>query len=205
MYLDHVPKIAAAMRADYECFERGVMFAVLSARVQFYRMPEQCAELEAKGADAFCLFAWKYRAYVELRETGRPIWERMCATADPVEALQAVTGLYGLGLVKGAFVCQLMGFDIACLDARNVKRESLDRRAWRTDGRKVSRKKCARYVEHTLGRARELWDTWCSEVGPDYGMTAEGCSKMHLDLIVRSKRLMKLPPAEVQLRNEVPF
>jgi len=207
MYLEHVPKIAAAMRADYPTFERGVMFAILSARVQFSRMPDQCKELERRSDKAGCLWSWKYRAYCELRERGLAMHGAMTCFTDPVDALEHITSLYGLGLVKGAFVCQLMGYDVACLDIRNVKREGLDQRGWEYEKNGRWRKHCERYVAATLGRAQELWDAWCTEVGPDYGMTPEACSQLHLDLILNySRRLKSLSPAKVQIRNEeVPY
>ncbi len=51
MYAEHVPIINGAMRADLECFKRGVMFAILSARVQFPRVPGQCSELAKRGPE----------------------------------------------------------------------------------------------------------------------------------------------------------
>ena len=198
MYADHVPIIAAGMRNDPAIFMRGVMFAVLSARQPFGRIKETCTELEEKGQEAKCLFSWKLGSYLWMQEHYKKHWWNVIACNDPVDALVTVCQCPGLGVIKGAFVLQLMGWDVACLDTRNVSRENLPKRAWRSEllaskARPAFRRKCERYVAQTIGRAEELWNTWCNEVGPDYLMTGEECSKLHLTTIVpKSKRNLRM-------------
>lgn len=189
MYAIHVPTIAGAMRADYATFKRGVMFAILSARVQFPRVPAQCAELEKRKDKAACLWGWKADAYSYLNEHGRQIWRDVLAAPTSETALFVLTRIPGLGIVKGAFVLQMLGHDVACLDVRNIQREGRHPRAYRTDGLKgkaapAFRRKIARYVQDTAGRASELWDVWCIEVAKDYGSTAMRISEVHLTSIV---------------------
>lgn len=201
VYKDHVPIIAGAMRERFSVFQRGVMFAILSARVQFNRMPDQVADLDKRKEKASCLWSWKFQAYCELAEQGPDIWETLrYPRIEPEYALHQITKLHGLGLVKGAFVLQLMGYDVACLDSRNNAAEGRNPRAWRGP---YPMAKCAAYVRETGGKAEYYWDRWCIEVGPDYGMTPDQCSHMHLDLIV-PPRLRKLY-YQPHKTEEIPF
>jgi hypothetical protein len=94
----------------------------------------------------------------------------------------------GLGIVKAGFALQLMGYDVACLDTRNIKREGRNPRAFRSDGeaRKAGpafKKKIARYLSEVEGRAQEYWDAWCQDVASDIGITAAEVSGLHLAII----------------------
>jgi hypothetical protein len=206
MYADHVPIISGAMRSDLATFKRGVMFAILSARVQFHRVPDQCEELKRNGRDAACLWNWKFDAYCYLEANAEALHAAAIAARDAADCIKALCIIPGLGIVKGAFVAQMLGHDVACLDARNIQREGRNPRAFRTDGKKQGaafERKVTKYCNETRGRASELWDTWCNEVGPDYGMTGEACSLLHVTSIV-PKKLRKLTSAPIRA-NEIPF
>lgn len=209
MYATHVPIINGAMRADLPTFKRGVMFAILSARVQFPRVPDQCADLEKNGADAKCLWSWKYGAYVYLEEHGAALWRTICGAHDVENALWALTRIPGLGIVKAAFVLQMLGHDIACLDIRNIMRDGRNPRAFRSDGEKrksrpAFRDKIARYVDETKGKAEFYWNRWCEEVAVSYGSTAERISLDHVNSIVR-KGLHAAPVPVTHMLGDAPF
>lgn len=209
MYKTDVPQINAAMRADYPTFCRGVMFSILSARVQFPRVPEQCKELKQRGRDAACLWGWKFDAYVYLREHGPKIWLDTCHARTSEDGLWILTRIPGLGVVKAAFVLQMLGHDIACLDVRNIEREGCNPRAYRSDGearkgKEAFKRKIARYVADTSGRARELWDQWCTDVAADYGSTPKRISALHLTSIVRPG-LRNLAPVAPKTNSDIPF
>jgi hypothetical protein len=207
MYAIHVPIINGAMRASLNTFKRGVMFAILSARVQFPRVPDQCEELAKVGAKAKCLWGHKYGAYVYLEEHGAALWHGVCNERDSEQALYLLTRIPGLGIVKAAFILQMLGHDIACLDVRNIIRDSRDPRAYRSDAREKAspawRKKIARYVETTRGKAEHYWDTWCEEVAKDYGSTAEHISRDHVNAIVRKG--LRDRPEPVMKDQAIPF
>ena len=207
MYATHVPQINGAMRADLATFKRGIMFAILSARVQFPRAPDQCADLAKMGKDAKCLWGHKYGAYLYLEEHGETLWRQGCAERDSEQALCLLTKIPGLGIVKAAFVLQMLGHDIACLDVRNIIRDGRDPRAFRSDAREKAspqwRKKIARYVAETKGQAQFYWDRWCEEVAKDYGSTAERISQDHVNAIVRKR--LRLPSEPVMHDETIPF
>jgi hypothetical protein len=189
MYAEHVPIIAAGMRDNHITFVRGALFAVLSARVPFQRVPELLADVDRNGSQAQSLFAWKWDAYAHLTEHGEQLWGSLCRSTDIADALWSVTRVPGVGIVKGAFILQLMGFDVACLDTRNIKREGRNPRAYRSDGEAgkatpAFRAKIDRYIADCGGRAQEYWDTWCNDLGQQYGTSGEDISRRHLTAII---------------------
>ena len=193
MYREHVPQIAAAMRADPRIFARGIMFAILSARTQFPRVGDQLSEVEYIGRDAAGLWGWKFTAYEYLEEHTGALWEHVRNGRTPGGAIADLCRVPGLGIVKAGFVCQLMGFDVGCLDTRNIDRLGLLPRAYRSDGEERKRKpafqrKIARYVEEVGGRAEVLWNDWCNSVAKTYATSGEDISAWHLAIIPKDKR-----------------
>lgn len=204
MYRNDVPIIAAACRADLRTFKNCVMFALLSARVQFHRVPGQAEEVAAKGDKARALWGWKIDAYKYLEEHANLLWQEATSAPTAEHCIRTLCRIPGLGIVKAAFVAQMLGYDTACFDTRNIQREGRNPRQYRTDGIKSGDafvRKVQHYCAQTRGRAQELWDTWCAEVGPDYGMTAEQCSRLHVDCIVPKKlRRLTMPvPCDIQI------
>lgn len=201
MYAGHVPKISAAMHVCPETFARGIMFAVLSARVPFVRVPEMLKDVDIKGKFSEYLWGWKRDAYRFVERHKLTLWNETCASRDMENALVILTRVPGLGLVKAGFVLQMLGHDIACLDTRNIQREGRNPRAYRSDGEKrkntaAFRRKITRYVRDVGGKARPYWDDWCIEVAGIYDMTPEQVSETHMCVVpahLRNIPVMALP------------
>ena len=189
MYETHVPYIASAMRQDADAFARGVTFALLSIQQMFVTVPKAMVDVEQNDTASRFLFGSKAGAYHFLMEHKVGLHAACVAATSPAEVIATVATIPGMGIVKAAFVAQLMGHDVACLDTRNIQREKRNPREYR------SRKDCSprkfakdieRYVRDTGGKAREYWDTWCTDVAKTYGMTPLAVSKLHLDCVVRA-------------------
>ncbi len=198
MYAQEMPAIRDAMRADLEVFRRGAMFAVCSIRQATINVPGQLATLFDGVEDENPLFGFKFAAFDAIMgPMGAAIWAdiRQPLGNTPASCEYAIGKLLevpGLGIVKAAFICQLMGYNVACLDARNVAREGRNPRAYRTDG-KTPRQlvpKVRQYVMETFGKAALYWDDWCADVAAAYDRTPQEISELHLSI---------LPP------NYVPF
>lgn len=193
MYQDQVSIINAGMRADPDTFVRGVTFAVLSIRTQFVRVYEQMVEVENTGLNARSLWGYKRGAYDFLRKNKFALWALVSGADTSEEAISNLVSIPGIGIVKAAFVAQMMGHDIGCLDTRNIARLGLDPREWRTDGEErkhgsAFKRKITRYVDATNGRAEELWNDWCEDVASVYKTTAEDISRDHLVIVPKSLR-----------------
>lgn len=177
------------MRGDLETFRRGALFALCSIRQPVITVPDQLAEIDAERASASCLWGWKRRAYAHLQLEGARLRDTVCdlSMGQVDQALLAFLEVPGLGIVKAGFACQLLGFDIACIDGRNAAREGRNRDAYKFTKAKLSRagwaRHVSRYIDDVGGRAEEYWDGWCAHVAPDYGLSAEALSALHLAII----------------------
>lgn len=189
MYQDHVALLNTGIRRDPDLFCRAVTFAVLSIRQQFPTTVQSLKEFDfSENGNLRALWGCKRGAYDFLRLNKFRLWETVVAAKTPEEGLVELTILPCLGIVKAAFVLQMMGHDIGCLDSRNIARLGLNPREWRTDGaeRKSTpafKRKIERYVSFTQGRAEELWNDWCEDVAQVYKCSAEEISRDHLVII----------------------
>lgn len=186
MYQEHVPMISTAMRADPRVFARGVLFAVCSIRQPFPSVPDQLQAVDA--GDLEPLFGHKLVAHAYVLEHMSTLQKELLEASDNAARLEIICQVPGLGLVKGGFILQLMGYDVACLDARNIKREKRNPRAFRSDGEAKKqgpawRRKIARYLRETEGKAEYYWDAWCEDVAVTYNLTAEEISAMHTTIV----------------------
>lgn len=184
MYAKHNPTIASAMQESPELFLRGVLFAICSIRQPIRAVPDQ---LEAVlGGDLSPLFGYKLNAHAYLMDHAAELWRDVRGSRTNANRIAELCRVPGLGIVKAGFVLQLMGYDVACLDTRNVKREGRDPREFRTDGKKSGAafvRKIDRYLAEVEGRAAEYWDLWCSDVAQANKMTAEAVSALHLAIV----------------------
>lgn len=201
MYKDHMPAIRDAMRADVEVFKRGVMFAVCSIRQPTINVPDQLGILFDGEEGENPLFGHKFKAWEYINDNSRCayLWSKLnlfasLSAGGPMDyphsgateaALLALLDVPGLGIVKSAFILQLMGFDVACLDSRNVKREGRKHDAFATHGYTPERlrPKVVKYLDETYGKAEHYWDAWCWDVAAAYDRTPEEISALHLSII----------------------
>lgn len=213
MYQEHVRIINAGMRECPDVFLRGVTFAVLSIRQQFVTVTRALAEVEAAGTNARSLWGCKRGAYDFLRKNKIALWKSVVSSERSEEAIEHLCSIPCLGIVKAAFVCQMMGHDVGCLDSRNVERLGLNPREWRTDGAErkqgcAFKRKIHRYVDATAGRAEELWNDWCEDVAGVYKVGAEEISRDHLVIVPASirARVRNIASAVPVVRREnIPF
>lgn len=203
MYRDHCRDcISPAMQADAVAFRRGVMFAICSIRQPTINVPGQLETLfDPQDGEESPLFGHKFQAwaYISEESNNARLWRRLgdlhkLSLRTPgranrmnlaVEAIAALLEVPGLGIVKAAFIAQLFGFNVACLDARNITREGRDPRAFRTDGKTPDklRPKIVAYVSETFGKSERYWDLWCKDVAAAYDRTPQEISELHLAIV----------------------
>lgn len=183
MYAEHCSAIAHYMHSDLEGFKRGAWFAICSIRQPITVVPEQVARL-ALG-DTGPLFGHKVAAFDYLERHAWALWVSIKLAPDNAQRIAVLLHVPGLGIVKAGFVLQLMGYDVACLDSRNVKREGRAARAFRTDGKPPAAlgRKVAAYLREVEGKAAAYWDAWCQDVAQVYDMTAEQISELHMAIV----------------------
>ncbi len=114
---------------------------------------------------------------------------------DPVGAIDVLTNVPNLGIVKAAFVAQLVGLDVACLDSHNLDRLGLSRSAFKLNknvSHETKMKKISKYVHYTqkTGGSEYWWDIWCNFVAGNRAnkklTTGDKVSRYHADCIIGS-------------------
>ena len=147
------------------------------------------------GADSISM-TMKRNGYLYAVEHKHVLHEALKAAVkhnDPVGAIDVLTNVPNLGIVKAAFVAQLVGLDVACLDSHNLDRLGLNRAALKfakTVKPETKLKKIQDYVHLTqvTGGTEYWWDTWCNYVAGNRGnkklTTGDMVSKYHADCII---------------------
>jgi len=189
MYDDHVPTISAAMRDNPDTFVRGITFVLLSIRQRIYNVPAALADVDEYRGKSIYLLGHKRAGYTYCLFNGPRLYSEVLACGDDTEAaIGILLQVPDLGIVKAAFVAQLLGFDVACIDSRNAKALGTSQRAWRTDGKSPGQlaPKVSSYLNQYGGRAREFWNTWCEDVAAAYPTAyadAQAVSAEHLEIV----------------------
>jgi hypothetical protein len=97
-------------------------------------------------------------------------------------------------MVKASFICQMLGFNVACLDVHNLNRLGLDVKdvtlpKGLTDKTKL--KKIKAYVHLTQKQGSVYWwNSWCDYVAEKGGAnkllpTGEDVSAFHVGCVIR--------------------
>lgn len=195
MYARDVPAIREYAEANPENFADVVTFVLLSIRVQFSRVPAAMRDVRAQGRDSAFLWGWKQGGYdyIHMHKRflhGGLVYERK----DAVTTIDAIAQVPGLGIVKAAFVAQMLGHNVACFDSRNMDTLEWGGRPFRFDkaGMKpeTRQRKIAEYVQMTIetGGAAHWWDHWCTGIAPGLGRTPSEVSRMHYAIVTGDRK-----------------
>lgn len=187
MYRQDVPKIAAFARASPSGTGSVLTFALLSIRQPFASLPRAVEDVKRWGIDSRYLWGWKRLGFDYVCDHEHELWDTL-RTADTFDAIDYLAGTVpGLGIVKGAFVAQMFGHEVACFDSRNLEALEMPARSFR-EVKALSpanrRRKIAQYVEITrdTGGAAHWWDSWCTGIAPSLGLSPDGVSRQHVTL-----------------------
>jgi len=114
---------------------------------------------------------------------------------DSIEGITEVILLFmkvpNLGMVKASFVCQMLGFNVSCLDSHNLKRLGMNANftkipATMTDAGK--RKKIHAYITLCQIEGTEYWwNSWCDYVAGNAAnrslVTGDIVSRFHVECV----------------------
>jgi hypothetical protein len=172
MYAKDMPKIARHGMASPDGLVDVVTFVLLTIQQPFPMVARQFADVKERGEASPYLFGAKrdgYRYVKAHKEVLFAAVKRAKEVGDCVGAVDVLTVIPSLGMVKAAFVAQCLGFEAACLDMHNLNRlgmKAAEVKLPKTLKAETRRAKIARYVEfcRETGGARYWWDTWCAYV-----------------------------------------
>lgn len=192
MYERDMPRMRDHALASPEGLLDVITFVLLTIQQPLQTVDRAFADVREKGDASVYLFGAKREGYRYAREHA-PVLHAAVAKAvevgDAVGAIDVLMAVPSLGMVKAAFVAQICGLDVACLDQHNLARLGMPYSAVRSAGvkgvrRETRMRKIGAYVKLTrdTGGARYWWDSWCAYVAGRRGSplkTADAVSAFH--------------------------
>ena len=172
MYNRDCKKIAKFAMKNPDNLARVTTFVLTTIQAGLATTHNQMLDIDEHGADSKYLWGNKRAGYEYMQEHKAVIYAAIKAAVkadDAVGAIDVLTNVPNLGIVKAAFVAQMCGLDVACIDSHNCDRLGLARTALKfPKGVKpeTKRKKIADYVALTqrTGGSEYWWNTWCDYV-----------------------------------------
>ena len=197
MFKDDNKKIARFALKSPENMVRVGTFVLTTIQAGLATTQAQMHDIDEHGAASKYLWGNKRDGFLYLQEHKQVIFAAIKAAVkanDPIGAIDVLTNVPNLGIVKAAFVAQLVGLDVACIDSHNCDRLGLSRSALKFSKKvkpELKRKKIADYVKFTqdTGGSEYWWNTWCEYVAGNRANkrldTAEKVSKYHVDAVMQ--------------------
>jgi hypothetical protein len=149
-----------------------IAFVLCTIQQPLQSVKRQMADIRENGAESKYLFGSKrdgYRYAVAHAPVLHAAIVKAVETHDAVAAVDVLSNVPGLGIVKASFVAQICGLEASCLDTHNLKRLGLPETAFKlakTVKPETKRSKISHYLETCVktGGAQHWWDSWCVSV-----------------------------------------
>jgi hypothetical protein len=172
MYQRDMPLMRAHALASPEGLTDVIAFVLCTIQQPLQSVKRQMADIRATGVDSKYLFGSKrdgYRYAVAHAPVLHAAIVKAVETEDAVAAVDVLSNVPGLGIVKASFVAQICGLEASCLDTHNLKRLGLPETAFKLAKSvkpETKRGKIAYYLETCVktGGAQFWWDSWCGSV-----------------------------------------
>jgi len=193
MYDRDMPLIKAHALASPQGLHDVITFVLLTIQQPFQGVATAMDRVRSEGRDCALLFGSKRLGYDYAAlhcDVLHAAVVKAVEVQDTIGALDVLTNVPGLGVVKAAFVAQLCGLEVGCLDVHNMRRFGLAPAAFKWPPkakRETKLSKIAAYVETCakLGGSRYLWDSWCEYVAGNRGnrrlTTGDAVSAFHVE------------------------
>jgi hypothetical protein len=172
VYDRDMPLMRAHALASPDGLTDVVTFVLCTIQQPLQSVARQMADIRANGGASKYLFGSKRNGYayaVEHKEVLFAAVARAVEIGDTIGAVDVLSNIPGLGIVKASFVAQICGLEVACLDTHNLKRLGLSESAFKL-AKSVKHEtrlaKIANYVAicTSTGGARHWWNSWCNFV-----------------------------------------
>lgn len=172
MYDRDMPKMREHALASPDGLADVIGFVLCTIQQPLQSVGNQMRDLRANGADSKYLFGSKRAGYAYALEHKHVLHAaiiKACEVNDAIGAVDVLSNIPGLGIVKAAFVAQICGLEASCLDGHNLKRLGLGEDAFKlakTVKHETKLAKIKHYLElcSQTGGARHWWNTWCEFV-----------------------------------------
>lgn len=172
MYDRDMPLMRSHALASPDGLVDVISFVLCTIQQPLQSVANQMRDVRANGATSKYLFGSKRDglAYaLAHRHVLHAAIVKACQVNDVVGAVDVLSNIPGLGIVKASFVAQICGLEASCLDTHNLRRLGLGEAAFKLAKTVKHETKLAK-IKHYLelcaqtGGARHWWNTWCATV-----------------------------------------
>lgn len=193
MYREHcVGQIAPHALANPDNLVECIAFVLSTIQTPLARVGQCMDDIRANGEAAASLWGSKRTGYAYARKHRKSMHAALVAAkrhGDEEFAVDVLSLVPGLGMVKAAFAAQLLGFEASCLDSHNLRRLGMSETALKfpkTCSDETRKRKIADYCKlcRQHGGAEYWWNSWCEFVAAKGGQnkaldTADKVSAYH--------------------------
>ena len=195
MYDRDMPIMRAHALASPDGLVDVVGFVLCTIQQPLQSVARQMTDLRAHGAASKYLFGSKRAGYayaLEHKHVLHAAITKACQVNDTVGAVDVLSNIPGLGIVKASFVAQICGLEASCLDTHNLRRLGLGEAACKlakTVKHETKLGKIKHYLDLclTTGGARYWWNTWCESVAGNRAnkrlISADAVSAYHVECL----------------------
>ena len=154
-----------------------VLFVLLTIQAGLSTVKAQRKDVAQEGLASRFLWGKKGDGLAYVEKHKEYLWVKaqhiaQSGMSDPdnvAEAVMLFINVPNLGMVKASFVCQMLGFDVSCIDSHNLTRLDMKASAVKVSNDMKPLAKHAKvkaYVEMTqaTGGTEYWWNTWCEYV-----------------------------------------
>lgn len=172
MYDRDVPLMRAHALASPAGLVDVIAFVLCTIQQPLRSVGAQMADIRANGASSKFLFGSKRAGYQYACDHADVLHAAIVKAVevnDAIGAIDVLSNVPSLGIVKASFVAQICGLETACLDTHNLKRLGLAETAFKL-AKSVKRETKLAKIAHYVGVCRETggsrhwWNTWCEYV-----------------------------------------
>jgi hypothetical protein len=193
MYAREVPTISQWALSSEDNLADTILFVLLTIQQPLQGVAANLAEVKAKGLSAKPLFGAKRQGWAFIQEhkcylfrVAHDILAREDGADRKVDLIQHFMQVPGIGIVKAAFIAQLIGAETACLDGHNLYVLDLSEDRFKVRS-KVPAKVRAQIEEYVkicdrVGNSEHWWNRWCAYVAGRRGSplkSADAVSAFH--------------------------
>jgi|SRR5215471_9384954 len=196
MYDRDMPVMRAHALKSPEGLTDIVAFVLCTIQQPLQSVKNQMVDVRANGAASKYLFGSKKVGYayaVAHAEVLHAAVTKAVEVNDVIGAVDILSNIPGLGIVKASFIAQIVGLEASCLDTHNLKRLGYAETAFRLAKSvkpATKRAKIAAYLDvcTSTGGARHWWNSWCDFVAGNRANkaldTGDKVSAFHVECII---------------------
>jgi hypothetical protein len=201
MYDRDALAIAAHAKASAEGLMDVIEFTLCTIQQPLQQVLRQRRDIAERGAESPYLFSSKRAGWVWAQDNKGYLWRVMLDilkredSADrKADLIQHFMQVPGLGMVKAAFVVQMIGGGTACLDTHNLNALGMTQAQVKIGPKlkaETARRKVLDYVKlcDETGGAAHWWNRWCDYVAGRRGSplkTGDEVSAYHFHTVCMS-------------------